>query len=89
MAIHKSVAFYVDKDYRTKAKAANCYSKKTGRFLPEFSDIISPYFKIEYNDKTMYFEMTDEFMQNKEQIKLYSLHIFKHFQSASQSDQYH
>lgn len=27
MAVHKSVAFYVDRNYRTRAKAATCYSK--------------------------------------------------------------
>lgn len=33
-AIHKSVAQFVDKNYRTQAKAANCYTRKTGDFVP-------------------------------------------------------
>ena len=37
-ALHKSVAGFVDKKHRQKAKASNCYSKKTGVFLPQFHD---------------------------------------------------
>lgn len=33
-AMHKSVASFVEKDYRKKATAATCYTKKTGTFLP-------------------------------------------------------
>lgn len=76
-SIHKSVAFYVDKNFRTQAKAANCYSKKTGRFLPQQAEIISPYFKIEYGDKTTYFEITDEFLEDKSSIKKYAVHILE------------
>lgn len=75
-SIHKSVAFCVDKDFRTQAKAANCYSRKTGCFLPQYEEIVSPYFKREYKDKKTYFEMTEEFSSNRELIKTYVLHIF-------------
>lgn len=74
-SIHKSVAFYVDKEYRTKAKAADCYSKKTGTFLPQFSTVFEPYFKIDYEDTITYFELTDDFIGNHDQIKEYALHI--------------
>lgn len=33
-AVHKSVGIYVDSAHRQKATAANCYTKKTGLFLP-------------------------------------------------------
>ena len=33
-AIHKSVAVYVDKAHRMPARAATCYVRKSGRFLP-------------------------------------------------------
>ena len=75
MAIHKSVSFYVDKEYRTKAKAANCYSKHTGSFVPEFDEVISPYFKIDYHDTVLYVETTSEFLYNTEQISAYTRHI--------------
>ncbi len=83
-SIHKSVAFYVDKNFRTQAKAANCYSKKTGQFLPQLTEIISPYFKIEYNDKITYFEVTDEFLKDAPNIKIYSLHVLKMILSHTQ-----
>lgn len=75
-SIHKSVAFYVDKDFRTKAKAANCYSKKTGMFLPQFTEIINPYFKIDYYDKITYFEFSDDFVNNKNLVKDYCQDLF-------------
>lgn len=74
-SIHKSVAFYVDKNFRTKAKAANCYSKKTGTFLPQYEEIITPFFKIDYHDKTSYFECVDEFINNKEDLYNYATHV--------------
>lgn len=76
-AIHKSVAFYVDKNFRTKAKAATCYSKKTGCFLPQYEEIITPYFKMEYHDKVTWFEMTEEFTDSTELQKKYAIHLLK------------
>lgn len=70
-SIHKSVAFYVDKNFKTKAKAANCYSKKTGRFLPQIHEIVSPYFKINYEDTTTYFELTTNVIDDKNILKQY------------------
>lgn len=74
-AIHKSVAFYVDKNFRTRAKAANCYSKKTGTFLPQSQIVVEPYFKIEYNHKETYFELEDSFRSNPKLQADYILHI--------------
>lgn len=76
-SIHKSVAFYVDKDFRTKAKAQNCYSKKTGRFLPQHSKIISPYFKLDYNDDITYFELTEDILENCQVLKPYCIDILE------------
>lgn len=82
MAIHKSVAFYVDKNYRTRAKAATCYSKKTGCFLPQYEEIFEPYFKLEYHDKVLYFEMTEDFTGSPEAQKNYCLHLLKYLLHA-------
>ena len=76
-SIHKSVAFYVDKNFRTKAKAANCYSKKTGIFLPQYEELFNPYFKIDYYDKITYFEFTDDFKESEESILRYCNHIIR------------
>jgi len=59
-AIHKSVAMYVDKEYKVKAKPATCYNKKHGRFLPQPEIVVSPYFKYKFNDKITYFEASDK-----------------------------
>lgn len=50
MAVHKSVGAYVDPGHREKATAANCYTKKTGTFLPlpkKFAPESAPLFKKE------------------------------------------
>lgn len=65
-SIHKSVAFCVDKNFRTQATAANCYTKKSGRFLPQPTEQIKPHFKQNYKDKQTYFEITPEFENNSE-----------------------
>ena len=75
IAIHKSVAFYVDKEFRTKAKASTCYSKKTGQFLPQYSEGFSPYFKLDYHDKISYIEMTKKFTESKAFQKDYVMHL--------------
>lgn len=76
-SIHKSVAFYVDKNFRTKAKAANCYSRKTGIFLPQQEEIVTPFFKEDYHDKKTFFEITDEFCADKDLQLKYILHLLK------------
>lgn len=85
MAIHKSVAFYVDKNYRTRAKAATCYSRKTGCFLPQYEEIINPYFKLEYHDKISYFECTSSFYQSDDDVYQYCAHILRHLIKSKKS----
>lgn len=76
IAIHKSVASYVDKEFRTKAKSSNCYIRKSGHFLPQEQVIVSPCFRTKYNDKKTYFELTDEVLNNESLMKKYILHVF-------------
>lgn len=70
-AIHKSVAEYVDKEFREKAKASTCYVRKTGRFLPgvELSDFTL--FKEDYKSKDSYIEYNDSILTNTEQLANY------------------
>lgn len=75
IAIHKSVASYVDKRFRTKAKASNCYSKKEGVFLPQFTEVISPIFKIDFSDKMLFFEFDDIFQNTSTLQEKYVNHI--------------
>lgn len=54
MAVHRSVALYVDKGHRQKATAATCYIHKEGLFLPSPNKELQPHFQTEYQDKKYY-----------------------------------
>ena len=57
MAMHKSVATYVDKNHRKNATPATCYIKKWGEFLSITTSDTSQFgevFNKEYKDKTYY-----------------------------------
>lgn len=75
IALHKSVATYVDKNHRKNATAATCYTKKEGAFLPQWDIIFEPIFKKRYEDKICYFELTDEIKRSPELFSKYALHI--------------
>jgi Predicted exonuclease len=75
MAIHKSVASYVDKEFREQAKAATCYTRKTGIFCPQNELLFSPHFKRNYKDTFHYFELTEDFQQNTENLLTYAKHL--------------
>lgn len=74
MAIHKSVASSVDKEYRQKATKSNCYIKKAGTFIPAYinSDVVK--FKNE-NSPIEYIELNDSLLDNKKMLEDY-FHIF-------------
>lgn len=74
-AMHKSVAAYVDRQYRQQAKPDTCYTRKEGAYLPQWDLIFTPVFKREYGDKLCYFELTDEIKHSPEQFYKYALHI--------------
>lgn len=77
-AIHKSVATFVDKEYRQKAKASTCYTKKEGLFLPQFFGSLTPAFRFEYKDKTSYIELTPSFLESKDQCQDYLKSVINH-----------
>lgn len=73
-AVHKSVAEFVDQEYRKKATAATCYIKKEGTFLPnlcptkkakqETTENQCPLFCHQYKDKLSFYELTDKLISN-------------------------
>lgn len=75
LAIHKSVASFVDKDYRKQATARNCYTRKISSYLPQWDVLFTPFFKKDYDDKNLYFELTDEFKTQRDAFNLYAHHI--------------
>ena len=76
MAIHKSVAEFVDKEYRQKAKPSNCYTPMTGQFLPQYEPIITPCFHKSHKDAISYFMYPCEELQNPELLSNYINHLF-------------
>lgn len=75
IAVHKSVASYVDKDHREQARAATCYSRHAGVFVPQAAEIITPSFRQAYKDKTSYFELTDKFLSSPKLLSAYAQHL--------------
>lgn len=77
-AIHKSLAIFVDKEYRRKATPSNCYTKKQGVFVPQYHPVIRPGFKKEYNDKISFAEVHTDFLLQEDNLTLYIQHILNH-----------
>ncbi len=75
MAVHKSVASFVDKGYRENARASNCYTRKTGTFLPQYTTIMNPEFRKGYKDKVGYFELSEDFCGSDIMLRRYVEHI--------------
>lgn len=78
VALHKSVAGFVDKNHREPAKAATCYTKKVSRFLPEWDALMTPFFKRSYESKELFFELTDERKLDREMFSDYATHVLNH-----------
>ncbi|NLO10388.1 MAG: ribonuclease H-like domain-containing protein [Clostridiales bacterium] len=81
-AIHKSLAIYVDKDYRVKAKPSSSYTRKEGLFAPQYHPIISPYFKKECNDKITFVEIHTDFLLQEQNLTDYIRHILSYLSKA-------
>ena len=75
LAIHKSVATFVDKDCRQKASAANCYTRKQSTYLPQWNIVFEPFFKRDYESKELYFELTDDLKADRAAFSNYAKHI--------------
>ena len=82
MSIHKSLALFTSKEYRVKAKAANCYTKKQGVFIPQYDAILAPSFKYNYQDKISYIEINEELLVHQTKLDAYVSHLFKHLISG-------
>ena len=65
-AIHKSVASYIDKEYRVPAKAATCYTRKSGTFYWQPQPFLLPDFRASFDAKAHFFSYNEEFSQHPE-----------------------
>lgn len=78
MAIHKSIANFVDKAYREKATPENCYTKKDGQYLQEWDLVFSPFFKESYQDKKFFFDLNENMKKSRFAMSLYASHVIAH-----------
>lgn len=86
-AIHKSVAAFVDQAYRRQATARNCYTRKTSTYLPQWEVLFTPFFKKDYDDKKLFFELTDELKTQRESFNIYAHHILEMMRSSHKKPQ--
>lgn len=77
MAMHKSVAAFVDKEHRIPATAATCYTRKYSSYLPMWDYVLEPFFKREYKSSLLFCELTDEFKTNREAFSRYASHVLE------------
>ncbi len=74
-ALHKSVATFVDKDHRTQATAATCYTRKQSSYLPQWDTVFEPLFRREYRSTDLFFELTDDMKRDRNAFNKYASHI--------------
>ena len=77
LALHKTIASYVDKEFREQATAATCYTKKKATFLPQWDVFKEPFFKRDYESKDLFFEVTEELKRDREFFGLYASHVLQ------------
>jgi uncharacterized protein YprB with RNaseH-like and TPR domain len=77
-AVHKSVAGFVDKDYRIKAKPSNCYTRKHGFFAPQYDKLLTPYFMKNHQDKLTFVEIHTDFLLQEDNLEHYVKHMLDH-----------
>lgn len=75
VALHKSVAGFVDKAHRVQASAANCYTRKFSSYLPQWEILMEPFFKRDYKSKELFFELTDELKKDRAAFTVYANHV--------------
>ena len=82
VALHKSVAKFVDKNHRIPASAANCYTRKTASYLPQWELLFLPFFKRDYKSRELFFELTDELKRNRQAFSQYASHVLNMMASS-------
>ena len=73
--MHKSIASFVDKEYREQATASTCYTRKFSSYLPQWEILAEPFFKRDYKSSELFFELTDEIKKNRQLFSDYASHI--------------
>ncbi len=71
VAMHKSVAAYVDRAYRRQATPSTAYLRKSGLFLPQPQVLFSPAYRKEYRDRIRFIEPPEDIPMQQEMIHPY------------------
>lgn len=75
-AVHKSVAQFVDPNYRKKATKETAFQKKHGFFLPQKEVMFTPEFKVAWRNKVSFFEVTNDFLNDRQKLYRYVQSLF-------------
>ncbi len=75
IALHKSVASFVEKEHRQQANAHNCYTRKHSDYLPQWDRLFSPMFLKDYDSKEYFFELTDDMKRDRQAFNQYAQHV--------------
>jgi len=70
-AIHRSVGGFVDRAHRIPAKKSNCYTKKSGLFVPQPQPLYTPAFYAAFKDLLSYFSLPDSFNPESDDLRRY------------------
>lgn len=77
VALHKSVASFVDREHRIQAHAYNCYTRKHSDYLPQWSICFEPFFKRDYKSRELFFELTDDMKKDRVAFTAYAAHVIE------------
>lgn len=77
LAIHKSIASYVDKSHRIPARPETCYTRKSGTFLPQWDLFRTPFFKREFDSDQLFFEFTSDCQRSRTFLSEYASYILR------------
>ena len=80
-AVHKSVGEFVDKHARKQATAKNCYTRRSGLFLPQFQEIWTPSLYQEYRSPIAYAEYSPQLLEEPGALHTYICRLLEYVQS--------
>lgn len=80
-AVHKSIAQYVDSNNRVKCSASNCYTRKSGIFLPLYDNCAFNVFKKDYSEPLNYCNADDVLLKGSDNTKIYINSVINHILS--------
>lgn len=86
MALHKSVASFVDPSHRQQAKASNCYTRKNSQFIEQYYGTFAPIFKRSFEDKHIYLELTDTFKKDRDGFSKYATEVLQMMINSRKDD---